>query len=227
MSNEQLTKNQEYYKVFDEKIKLTSSPVAMKFVDSEDEVPEGIELISEKVRHCEMVKKASFGEIFYSTYEEQTCKGGAGALGLGDMPEKLASGEKYQSLGRFKDLDVAKKTVDKLSIIPDKKWGIVYAPLEKANFAPDVVLIIAQPVAGMKIAQSIVFTLGDKVRANFAGIQSLCGDAVSYPYIEKDINITVGCDGSRKAAKVLDEELAIGISADKLDEVIENLQLMK
>ena len=226
MSEKILEKNQEYYKIFDEKIKLTSSPVAVKFINSEEEVPEGIPLIDEKTRHCEMIKKASFGAKFYSTWEEQTCKGGAGALGLGDMPPKLASGEKYFELGRFKDLEVAKKTVEKLSIIPEKHWAIVYAPLEESNFEADVVVLIAQPVAAMKIAQSLVFTLGDKVRPNFAGIQSLCRDAVSYPYIEKDANITVGCDGSRKATKVLDEELAIGISKDKLEEVIDNLNSM-
>lgn len=219
-----LNKNQEYYNVLNEKVKLTSKPVALKFFNDLKEIPENIKIINEKMRHCEMIKKASFGDKFYSTYEEQTCKGGAGALGLGDMPAKLASGEKYFELGRFKDLDIAKKTLSKLSIIKEKHKGLIYAPLDEADFEIDVIVIIAEPITGMKLAQSVVYTNGDKFRANFAGIQSLCGDAVSYPYIENDANITVGCDGSRKAAKVLDEELAIGISSDKFEEIIENLK---
>ena len=78
----------------------------------------------------------------------------------------------------------------------------------------------------MKIGQALVYSDGDKVRPNFAGIQSLCGDVVAYPYIEGGSNITVGCDGSRSAAKVKDEELAIGISKEKLEEVVENLKII-
>ena len=72
------------------------------------------DLIDEKIRHCEMVRKASLGNKFYSTLEEQMCLGGAGAIGLRDMPPKLANGEKYFSLGRFQDLETAKKLTSSL-----------------------------------------------------------------------------------------------------------------
>lgn len=223
MSNADLEKNQKYAKVIASKVKLTCKPVAIKLI-SEDEIPEGFELIDEKVRHCEMVRKASLGEKFYSTVEEQMCLGGAGAIGLRDMPEKLANGEKYFSLGRFKDLDTAKSLTEKLSIIKDQHWGIVYAPLDEANFKADVIQVITEPVGGMVLAQSIVYATGEKIKPSFAGIQSLCGDAFSNPYLEKGVNFTLGCDGSRKAADIKDNEMTIGISADKIDEVIAGLE---
>lgn len=223
MSSE-LEKNQKYCDVIGSKVKLITKPVAMKLIKSEDEIPEGFNLIDEKVRHCEMVRKASLGEKFYSTAEEQMCLGGAGAIGLMEMPKKLANGEKYYSLGRFKDLESAKSLTSKLSIVEDKHWGILYAPLDEADFKADVIQIITEPVGGMKLAQSIVYASGEKINPNFAGIQSLCGDAFANPYIEKGVNFTLGCDGSRKAADVKDNEMAIGISADKIDEVISGLE---
>ena len=223
MSSE-LEKNQKYCDVIGSKVKLITKPVAMKLIKSEDEIPEGFDLIDEKVRHCEMVRKASLGEKFYSTAEEQMCLGGAGAIGLMEMPEKLANGEKYYSLGRFKDLETAKSLTSKLSIVEDKHWGMLYAPLDEADFKADVIQIITEPVGGMKLAQSIVYASGEKINPNFAGIQSLCGDAFANPYIEKGVNFTLGCDGSRKAADVKDNEMAIGISADKIDEVISGLE---
>lgn len=226
MGKADLEKNQKYAKIIEENLKLTCKPVAMKLISSEDEIPEGFELIGEKIRHCEMVRKASLGDKFYSSVEEQMCLGGAGAIGLREMPEKLANGEKYFSLGRFKDLKTAKSLTDKLSIIKDEHWGIVYAPLDEANFKADVVQIISEPVTGMKLAQSIVYSSGDKIKPNFAGIQSLCGDAFAYPYLEKSVNFTLGCDGSRKAADIKDYEMAIGISSDKLDAVISGLELI-
>ena len=225
MSSE-LEKNQKYTEVIGSKVKLITKPVAMKLIKGEDEIPEGFDLIDEKVRHCEMVRKASFGEKFYSTVEEQMCLGGAGAIGLRDMPEKLANGEKYFSLGRFKDLETAKSLTAKLSIVEDEYWGMLYAPLDEADFKADVIQIITEPVGGMKLAQSIVYATGDKVNPSFAGIQSLCGDAFANPYIEGGVNFTLGCDGSRKAADIKDNEMTIGISADKIDEVISGLESM-
>ena len=224
MSN--LETNKKYCEVIESKIKLDAKPVAMKLLKSEDDIPDGIELINEKIRHCEMVRKASLGSKFYSTIEEQLCLGGAGAIGLREMPEKLANGEKYYSLGRFKDLETAKKLTSKLSIIKDIHWGIVYAPLDEANFEADVIEIITEPVGGMKLAQSIVYNTGEKINPSFAGIQSLCGDAFSNPYIEKGINFTLGCDGSRKAADIKDNEMAVGISKYKIEEVISSLELI-
>lgn len=225
MNNEKiLEKNKSDAEVISENIKLTCSPVAIKLIDDVKEVPEDIDLIDSKMRHCEMVRKASYGDKFYSTLDQQTCLGGAGAIGLRDMPPKLASGEKYYSLGRFKDLKTAKETAEKLSIIPDRHYGIIYAPLDKANFEPDVIIILSEPVAAMKIAQALVYSNGNKVRPSFAGIQSLCGDVVANPIIEKKVNITMGCDGSRKEADIKDEELAIGINKENIDKVIENLK---
>ena len=219
-----LETNQEYNKVIEENVKLTCKVVAVKLLASKDDLPDGYNLIEEKVRHCEMVRKASLGEKFYSTIDEQTCLGGAGAIGLRDMPPKLASGEKYFELGRFKDLETAKAATEELSVIKDRYWGIIYSPLDMATFTPDVVLIITEPVGGMKLAQSIVYSSGDKVRPNFAGIQSLCGDALANPFITGGVNFTLGCDGSRKAADIKDNEMTIGISGKKIAEVISNLE---
>ena len=219
-----LEKNQKYCEVIESKIKLDAKPVAMKLIKTEGDLPEGYDLIDEKIRHCEMVRKASLGGKFYSTLEQQMCLGGAGAIGLRDMPPKLANGEKYFSLGRFQDLETAKKLTSKLSIVEEEHWGIIYAPLDEADFEADVIEVITEPVGGMILAQSIVYKTGEKITASFAGIQSLCGDAFANPYISDGINFTLGCDGSRKAADIKDNEMAVGISAAKIEEVISGLQ---
>lgn len=220
MSSEILKANKDNAEVFKKHVKLTCSPVAIKFID---EIPENIPLIDEDMRHCEMVRKASYGDKFYSTLEQQTCQGGAGAIGLRDMPPKLASGETYYNLGRFESLEIAKDTVKELSVIPQRHLGLIYSPLEEADFEPDVIVIISEPVAAMKISQALVYNDGDKVRPSFAGIQSLCGDVVANPIVNESVNITMGCDGSRKEADIKDTELAIGISKNKINQVVESL----
>jgi uncharacterized protein (DUF169 family) len=112
------------------KLGLEKSPVAIKLVLNENDIPEGIPKIEEHIRHCEMVQKAAQGATFYAKAEQQACKGGAGALGLMEPPEKVKSGEMYYSLGRFSSLGSAKRTVDAIPKIDPIMKAIIYAPLE-------------------------------------------------------------------------------------------------
>ncbi|OPY25171.1 MAG: hypothetical protein A4E27_01000 [Methanobacterium sp. PtaU1.Bin242] len=218
------------YDIVSQKLKenlgLTKSPVAIKFVLREEDIPEGIEKIEEGIRHCEMVLKASKGDIFYATAEEQTCKGGAAALGLIEPPEKVKTGEMYQSLGRFSSLGSAKRTMDEIPKIEHMMYALVYTPLEKATFDPDVIVIISNPAQAMILAQAIIYTLGGRVEADFSGIQSICADAVAGPFTRKRPNITLGCSGSRKYADVQPDEVIVGMNGENIGCIINALESM-
>lgn len=209
-----------------EHLKLNNSPVAIKFVLREEDIPEGIKKIEKGARHCELVQKASRGEMFYATAEEQTCKGGATALGLIEAPEKVKTGEMYQSLGRFSSLGAAKRTVDAIPKIENMMYALVYAPLEKAEFDPDVIVVICNPAQAMKLAQAMVYTLGGRVEADFSGIQSVCGDAVAGPFTTKRPNITLGCSGSRKYAEIQPDEVIVGMNGENIGCIVNALENM-
>ncbi|MDO8869650.1 MAG: DUF169 domain-containing protein [Methanobacteriaceae archaeon] len=215
------------YDEVSEKIKkslgLEKSPVAIKFVLREKDLPKDIPKISESIRHCEMVQKAAQGETFYATSDEQLCKGGATAIGLMDAPEKVKTGEFYYELERFSSLGSAKRTMDAIPKIENMMYALVYAPLEKANFHPDIIVIISNPAQAMKLSQALVYTLGGRVESNFAGIQSICADAVAGPFLRKTANITLGCSGSRKFADIKDEEVIVGLNGENIGCVVNAL----
>lgn len=219
------------YDVISEKIKehlgLNRSPVAVKFVLRPEDIPEGMKKIDEGARHCEMVQKASRGEIFYATGEEQTCKGGAAALGLVEPPEKVKTGEMYFGLGRFSSLGSAKRTMGEIPKIEHMMYALMYAPLEKAEFDPDVIVVICNPAQAMILAQAIVYTLGGRFEADFAGIQSLCADAVAGPFTRKRPNITMGCSGSRKYAEIQPDEVIIGMNGENIGCIVNALENMQ
>jgi len=210
----------EGYKELSQKIKdklgLEKSPVAVKLVLKEEDIPEGIPKIDETIRHCEMVQKAAQGATFYATVAEQKCKGGASAIGLMEAPEKVKTGEMYHSLKRFSSLGSAKRTMDAIPKIDPIMQAIAYAPLETTPFDPDVVVIIANPKQAMEMAQAMVYTLGGRVEADFAGIQSLCADAVAGPYTRKRPNITLGCSGSRGYADIKPDEVIVGMNGENI-----------
>lgn len=208
------------------KLGLEKSPVAIKLVLREEDIPEGISKIDSKLRHCEMVQKAAQGETFYATVEEQACKGGAGAIGLMEPPEKVKTGEMYYSLERFSSFGAAKRTVDAIPKIDPIMKAIIYAPLETASFDPDVVVIIGNSKQAMQLAQAMVFTLGGRIEADFAGIQSICGDAVAGPYTTKKPNFTLGCSGSRKYAGIKTDDVIVGMNGENIGCVVNALEAL-
>ena len=210
-----------------DKLGLDKSPVAIKFILREEDIPEGIKKIDENIRHCEMVQKAAHGETFYATNEEQMCKGGASALGLMETPEKIKTGEFYQSLGRFSSLGSAKRTMESIPKIDPMMKAIIYAPLENAKFDPDVIVIISKPAQAMKLAQALVYTSGGRVEADFSGIQSICADAVAGPFLRGTANITLGCSGSRQYADIKEEEVIVGLNGENIGSLMDALVNMK
>ena len=72
----------EIAKAFKELLNLDGSAVAVKFITSEDHLPEGVSNIGETITHCQMVNKARRdGAIFYATKENHACMGGAWVYG--------------------------------------------------------------------------------------------------------------------------------------------------
>jgi len=218
------------YDLISQKIKdnlgLRKSPVAIKFVLKEEDLPEGVSKIDDNIRHCEMVQKASQGDMFYATSEEQLCKGGSAALGLQEAPDKVKTGEFYLNTGRFSSIGSAKRTMDSIPKIDPMMYALVYAPLEKANYDPDVIVVIANPAQAMKLAQALIYTLGGRVEADFSGIQSICADAVAGPFLRKTPNFTLGCTGSRKFAEIKEDEVIVGLNGENIGCVVNALEKM-
>ena len=105
-------------------------------------------------------------------------------------------------------------------------YALVYAPLEKANFDPDVIVIFANPKQAMILSQALVYTMGGRMEADFAGIQSICADAVAGPFTRRRPNITLGCSGSREYADVKDDEVIIGLNGENIGCVVNALENM-
>jgi len=209
-----------------EHLGLEKSPVAIKFVLREEDIPEGINKLDDKLRHCELVQKASQGDIFYATAEEELCKGGSAAVGLEEPPEKIKTGEFYYELGRFSSIGAARRTMEQVPKIDPMMYALVYAPLEKANFDPDVIVIIANPAQAMKLSQALVYTLGVRVESDFAGIQSICADATAGPFLRRKPNMTLGCSGSRKFADIKEDEVIVGLTGENIGCVVNALENM-
>jgi len=209
-------------------LKLSGSPVAFRFVSKREEVPPGMQELDKTIRHCAMVGLArTEGKIFFSTAGKHECNGGAWALGLRELTESLKTGDFYYKLGKFESSAACKRTIDRVPHLQTlETYATLYAPLEKTPFDPQVVLIVTNPWSMLKLAQSSLFRMGGRIKAEFAGIQSVCSDACAQTYLNGQVNFSLGCDGSRKFSGIEDGEMVIGIPAELLPEITESLKVV-
>lgn len=208
-------------------LQLKTSPVAVKLIHEGEEVPEGIKKADESMRHCQMIDNARRSEEgFYALLEDEKCKGGAAALGLGHLPAKVASGEfYYKGVKHFSNINASRRTVENAPrLAPNSTKAVLYSPLEKSTIVPDVAVIICNPKQIMLLTQAALYRSGGRLDVGFSGKQSVCSDAVAQVCKDGKIGITVGCSGSRSYTKIADDEMIIGIPAELLGEVVEGLK---
>lgn len=210
---------------FQSLLNLTKSPVAVKLFFDEEDAAEVLPKAEDKIRHCQRIFKAANDKVScYATLEEQQCQGGAAVLGLRDWPEALETGKKYYSLGRFASRGSGIHELDQVPKVEVPIKAVGYAPLEDAKFEADVIVMYAIPEQAMRIAQANGYVLGKRFNANFAGIQSMCADVVAGPYINKEPNMSMGCDGSRGTTSVSPDELIVGLTAENLGCTLNSLE---
>jgi uncharacterized protein (DUF169 family) len=209
-------------------LKLSGSPVAFRFVTKKEDIPAGMQELDKTMRHCSMIGLArKEGRIFFSTAGKHECNGGAWALGLREITDSLRTGDFYFKLGKFESSAACKRTIDRVPHLQTlETYATLYAPLEKTPFDPQVVLIVTTPWSMLKLAQSVLFRVGGRINAEFAGIQSVCADTCAQTYLNGQVNFSLGCDGSRKFSGIEDGEMVIGIPAELLPEITESLQVV-
>ena len=200
---------------------LKGSPVAIAMIN---DIPSNIQK-GETARHCELVQRARLeASEFYATADEQMCKGGAAVMGIIDMPEGVANGDMYYKLGAFASKEAGKKTVGLMPKAELKSDAVLYAPLDTATFVPDLVIVIGNPKQAMQIVQADIYKEGGRIETGFAGKQSLCGDIVAHTLNAKSIQVSLACAGSRGHAKIADDELSMGIPAERMESLVDSLE---
>jgi ArsR family metal-binding transcriptional regulator/uncharacterized protein (DUF169 family) len=215
-----------YGQVMVEFLKLKTSLVAVKLLIKGGEIPAGIKRVDEVMTHCQFVDRVRItGEEFYTLSQDHMCKTGSSTLGFNELPPEIPSGEKHYKFKLFSTQRAARRTVEKIPILPPNSIeAVMYAPLETTLFMPDVVVLICNPMQVMIIIQAYMYKIGGMLETSLVGMQSLCSEGVVQVYKEGKIGIGVGCIGSRSNAKIEDGEMVMGIPVELLVDVISGLK---
>jgi uncharacterized protein (DUF169 family) len=207
-------------------LKLKREPVALKWVSRE---PQNIPKEEGKSRFCTKLDKAMNGEIFYSTEDEEECMGGLRYTGMKDpsqFPKNMQSGSFLVPAGVYKSIPAVQRSwKNNLAVNPGIFTAIIFAPLSRAEFEPDVIFIVGNAQQGMELLHANAYDSGTHGLGADSG--PICSSMAAVPYLTGKVTYGFGDIGSRNNMDLEADEIMVSIPSTDLERVIRNLEEMK
>jgi len=213
---------------------LDYNPVAVKFVTSLSDLPEGVKKFgaSSDERAPKSFLCAMWGDClrgagpFYTTREHQLCGGGSIAAGFGNLlPIEVAEKFMIGDGKLFGSMQALRCSME--STLPFEEGEFeaqIVGPLSAMNndtLRPDVVLIVCKPFQGQHILRAYGFDSGELVHGISGG--STCEMLSSYVVKTGKPTFTLGDTGGNAGLSVEPDELLLAFPYDKLEIAVGNL----
>ncbi len=101
--------------------------------------------------------------------------------------------------------------------------GLVFSPLEKASFVPDLVMIYCNSRDAMRLITASAWETGEPLRVAMAG-RGLCGDGVVQAFLAGRPVVAIPCGGDRAHGGAQDDELVFVTPIGYLEGIIAGLE---
>lgn len=206
-------------------LNLSYQPVGVKLVKPGEKLPLDAGILSKKSRYCQFLMRARKGETLTLLPENLACPAAYAAFGFGSAARKISSGEMLLALGLYANKDAAAETMRTMPRLKPKSVSAVVAgPLDKIQFDPDVVVVEGLPEQVMWLCLARTHKRGGRLSFNSSVFQCCCVDVTIVPYMAKEVNVSLGCYGTRQSTDVPHEGMFMGIPSTLLADVVEGLE---
>lgn len=215
------TEWQNYAGEIRELLGLKGSPVAITY-----SVKPPSNSVGGEYRVCDAFLHARDGRVIDLTASTSACSGGTWHLGLGEPPK----GEAYKALQEFlvngEKLFCSIATFHRamvLSTPPPSGLAehIIFCPLEKAEFKPDVVLFICNAEQACRLVTLDGYETGIPPRLEMSG--STCHQAVAYPIVTGELNVSLMDYTSRRIRGYTAADLIVSVPYHRFHGVMRSI----
>lgn len=159
------------------------------------------------------------------------CRSGARVLGIDLSDDLNANGENWCRLGLYETGEISAAVRSSLSYVKEDVYGILIGAADRLESVPDVVIVAAEPFSCMRLIQGYAYRHGMPENIRMIGNQAFCLECTARPFVQKDINVSLLCTGTRHRTGWKDYEMAVGIPieqfADVADGVLETVNIME
>src|SRR3972149_11272679 len=163
------------------------APVGVKFLARP---PRGLPKAAPGRDFCELLADAQNGAAFYAGRPEIGCLGPR-LLGMEKEDPIFESGKVGPKLGVYRDAAANKRIYEYLPRLKDDRVKYVaYAPLDKLNFQPDLLIIMASVSQAEVLNRARTYAPGEMWEAKGTPVAG-CAWLYLYPYLSGEINFTI------------------------------------
>ncbi|MCW3491201.1 DUF169 domain-containing protein [Dethiobacter alkaliphilus] len=211
-----------FLQVVEDYIRPLTYPVAVKLIKEGEDFPVKTRFpkdVAGRWALCQGISMARrVGWKVGFRREDHSCIVAMMIFGYEEEPEAVKEGEIVYPY-YTETAEAGKKTQEMTPRMPlDSVKGIVAAPLAKADFAADVVLVYGNSAQIIRLVQGALYRNGGKIDSSFTG-RGACGSEIVVPYQTQECKVIIPGGGERVFAHTADDELVFAIPACKLDEV--------
>jgi len=203
-------------------------PVAIRMLRPGEPIPERARRpardFGKLSMNCQVIDMARrYGWTIALTRDDSICSLGITALGF-DRPTHL-----YNSGTLCEGMYTATKeagarseaAVDKF--LPGEYHALLVAPLDRAAFEPDVVVVYATPAQVMRLTQAALWKTGGRLASSFQG-RIVCADIIVTTMQTGQPQVILPCSGDRIFGQTQDHEMAFAIPWARMSEIVEGLE---
>jgi uncharacterized protein (DUF169 family) len=206
-------------------IDLELPPVGVAF---SSRPPDNVPLLGEKLRLCQMLRKAQEGNAFYAAPDNHTCTGGLYIMGK-ELPHPYTTGEYVEGMQLYESSKAGRRIYDSIPRLDAKSAVdyVAFSPLEKLTFAPDLLIMLGRADQTEVLLRAFSYSTGRVWASRCTGVIG-CSWTYMYPYTTGDLNFVVtGLSLGMRAAKLYPQGLQlVSIPSDLFPMLLHNLRNM-
>jgi uncharacterized protein (DUF169 family) len=208
------------------KFNFERPPVGVRFLRR---IPAGIERLDKTLALCEMISEAQHRDgPFYIDKDNEDCSG-AMMLGMVEPRPHPGGGELGVKWGLYQDARVEERlSAEAPKVPPGNIKYVVFSPLEKIDFEPDLLFLVATVSQAEIVLRAVSYSTGE-LWTSRAMPGGACVYLFAYPYLSGKVNyVTTGLTLGLKGRRVFPEGLLLfSIPYDRIPVITRNLEKME
>jgi uncharacterized protein (DUF169 family) len=203
-------------------------PVAVRMLSSAGEIPQKAKMpkrhLGTVMPVCQSIGLARrYGWSIAMGEEDMLCPLGALTLGFVPAKAKFLDGS-FNVPSWVKNQDIRAKISQRMPRLEQGKYThVVAAPLHRADFEPQVIVVYGNPAQIARLIQAAVYGTGEPIVSSSIG-GFACGAEITQTILTDQCQFVVVGGGDRMVAGTQDHEVSFAVPMSKVEALIEGLE---
>lgn len=220
-----------YAEELEKRVRLKTFPLAVKLIEKEEDIPEGaVRPLRDLGYHmplCQVFATSRReGTLMAALKEDMLCFEPVVGYGMAEPPQYFLEGH-----NRFPEdvesLEIGRNYASDFPRLPVGKYiGVISAPLQTANFEPDLVMLYCDSAQLSLLLLAREYKIGYDLKQSLSS-HAACVYSVVPAMQTGECRVAIPCRGDHYFAIGGDDELVFTVPIDKLGDLMQGLRYLE